>query len=88
MWWIDSRRWSSRSACNLYVRVAAIDGPDGVAAQSTICARRAAADGGLPFIGSVTFDADDLATLETRIRSLSLIHDTVPVVRRTGGTAT
>ena len=49
----------------IYVRVAAIDGADGVAAQSTICARRAAADGGLPFIGSVTFDADDLAMLET-----------------------
>ena len=49
----------------IYVRVAAIDGADGVAAQSTICARRAAADGGLPFIGSVTFDMDDLAMLET-----------------------
>ena len=50
----------------IYVRVAAIDGADGVGAQSTICARRAAADGGLPFIGSVTFDADDIATLESR----------------------
>ena len=50
----------------IYVRVAAIDGAEGVGAQSTICARRAAADGGLPFIGSVTFDADDIATLESR----------------------
>ena len=48
----------------IFVRVAAIDGAGGAVAQSTICARRAVADGGLPFIGSMTFDAADLADLE------------------------
>ena len=48
----------------VYVRVAAIDGEGGAVAQSTICARRAVEDGGLPFIGSMTFDAADLAKLE------------------------
>ena len=48
----------------MYVRVAAIDGEGGAVAQSTICARRAVADGGLPFIGSMTFDAADLPKLE------------------------
>ena len=48
----------------IYVRVAAVDGAGGAVAQSSICARRAVADGGLPFIGSMTFDVADLAELE------------------------
>ena len=46
------------------VRIATIDGREGVPAQSTICARRTVDDGGLPFIGSITFDSADLAALE------------------------
>ena len=49
----------------IYVRVEAIDGADGAVAQTTICARRSEDDGGLPFIGSMTFDEADLASLET-----------------------
>ena len=48
----------------VYVRVAAIDGEGGAVARSTVCLRRAVEDGGLPFIGSMTFDAADLAKLE------------------------
>ena len=47
----------------IYVRLGAVEG-SGVVAESTICARRARADGGLPFIGSITFDATELAKLE------------------------
>ena len=47
----------------IYVRLGAVEGR-GVVAESTICARRARADGGLPFIGSITFDATELANLE------------------------
>ena len=47
----------------IYVRLGAVEGPD-VVAESSICARRARADGGLPFIGSITFDATELAKLE------------------------
>ena len=47
----------------IYVRLGAVEG-SGVVAESTICARRARADGGLPFIGSITFDAAKLAKLE------------------------
>ncbi len=45
----------------IFVRVEEIVG---AVAQSTICARRAEADGGLPFIGAMAFNAADLARLE------------------------
>ena len=49
----------------IYVRVDAIDGAGKAVAQATICARRSEDYGGLPFIGSMTFDEADLAPLES-----------------------
>ena len=49
----------------IFVRVEELGDPAGVVAQSTICARRAEADGGLPFIGAMAFNAADMETLET-----------------------
>ena len=46
----------------IYVRLGDIGETRG--AESTICWRRAQADGGLPFIGSITFDTTALAKLE------------------------
>ena len=48
----------------LFIRVEAMDGRSGAVASASICERRSVEDGGLPFLGSVTFDADDLAPLE------------------------
>ena len=44
----------------IYVRVEAVDG----AAASTLCRRRSQADGGLPLLGSIAVDPDELATME------------------------
>ena len=49
----------------IFVRVEEIGDPAWAAAQSTICARRAEVDGGLPFIGAMTFNAADMEALET-----------------------
>ena len=47
----------------IFVEVAMIDGKAGTAASATICARRSVQEGGLPFVGSMTFDAADLEPL-------------------------
>ena len=49
----------------IFVRVEEIGGAAGAVAQSTICARRAEADGGLPFIGAMSFSAAEMEALET-----------------------
>ena len=49
----------------IFVRVEELGDATGVVAHSTICARRAEADGGLPFIGSMAFNAADMERLET-----------------------
>ena len=48
----------------IYVQVAALDGGAAAAAESTICARRAEQDGGLPFLGEISFDPRELENLE------------------------
>ena len=49
----------------IFIRVEELGDSTGVVAHSTICARRAEADGGLPFIGSMAFNAGDMERLET-----------------------
>ena len=49
----------------ILVRVEELDGANGSVAQSTICTRRAVADGGLPFLGMLTLDSADVESLET-----------------------
>ena len=49
----------------IFVRLEEFGGAAGTVAQSTICARRAEADGGLPFIGAMAFNPAHMEALET-----------------------
>ena len=60
----------------VYIRLASIDGPRGTIAAAGPCVTRGASgNAGLPVIGSVTFDSDDLPRLSNPVLQRFAVHE-------------